>query len=40
MLESEMSVIEQERDKLKGLVEGMDARMGELTNTAGPEAML
>ena len=40
MLESELSVMEQERDKLEGLVEGMEARMGEVTNTAGLEAML
>ena len=40
MLESELSVMEQERDKLEGMVEGMEARMGEVTNTAGLEAML
>ena len=40
MLEYELSVMEQERDKLEGLVEGMEARMGEVTNTAGLKAML
>ena len=40
MLESELNVMEQERDKLEGLVEGMETRMGEVTNTAGLEAML
>ena len=40
MLESELGVMEQARDKLEGLVEGMEARMGEVTNTAGLEAML
>ena len=40
MLESELGVMEQARDKLEGLVEGMEARLGEVTNTAGLEAML
>ena len=40
MLESELSVMEQARDKLEGLVEGMEARIGEVTNTAGLEAIL
>ena len=40
MLESELGVMEQARDKLEGLVEGMEARLGEVTNTAALEAML
>ena len=40
MLESELGVMEQARDKLEGLVEGMEARMGEVTNTARLEAIL
>ena len=40
MLESELGVMEQARDKLEGLVEGMEAKMGKVTNTAALEAML
>ena len=36
MLESELTVMEQARD----ILEGMEARMGEVTNTAGLEAIL